>query len=123
MRISSKFRPYGKGRKAVRPVTGSSSSVVQAKAGDRVYDTSVLRSGENNEGRKLYSCSLDSGFRHQVRCHLAWMGFPIVGDTVYGGAPAEHLRLAATGLRFPDPEGGGYLTVCWSVPPDWATPT
>jgi 23S rRNA pseudouridine1911/1915/1917 synthase len=25
------------------------------------------------------------GFRHQIRCHLAWIGEPVLYDTLYGG--------------------------------------
>jgi 23S rRNA-/tRNA-specific pseudouridylate synthase len=29
-------------------------------------------------------CRITEGFRHQVRCHLAWVGLPVVGDETYG---------------------------------------
>lgn len=34
-----------------------------------------------------------SGFRHQIRAHMAWIGYPIAGDKLYGGAPASRLYL------------------------------
>jgi 23S rRNA pseudouridine1911/1915/1917 synthase len=120
--LSSKFRAYGNGRKAVRPVTVDSSPLVQAKAGDRTYTTRVLESGANINGHQLVSCSLDNGFRHQVRCHLAWRGTPIVGDPVYGGLGANCLHLAALEIRFPNPDDGELVRVRWADPPNWATP-
>lgn len=122
MSISSKFRAYGSGRKAVRPVTVESSPLVQAKGGERTYTTRVVEAGVNASGHQLVSCSLDNGFRHQVRCHLAWRGTPIVGDSVYGGLGAECLHLAALEIRFPDPDDGEFMSVRWANPPDWATP-
>ncbi len=38
-------------------------------------------------GRSLLEVELLTGRRHQIRVHLASMGFPIVGDELYGGAP------------------------------------
>ncbi len=48
----------------------------------------------------LASITLDlhTGRRHQARVHLAWLGLPILGDTTYGGAPADRLHLHAASL-------------------------
>ncbi|MEM6458583.1 MAG: RluA family pseudouridine synthase [Planctomycetota bacterium] len=36
-------------------------------------------------GYSLIECELKSGRTHQIRVHLAHLGFPIVGDQLYGG--------------------------------------
>lgn len=40
-----------------------------------------------------------TGRTHQLRVHLAALGHPIVGDTVYGGKPFERLLLHAVSLE------------------------
>jgi tRNA pseudouridine32 synthase/23S rRNA pseudouridine746 synthase len=44
-----------------------------------------------------------TGRSHQLRVHAAALGHPIVGDALYGGAPAERLMLHACELRLPHP--------------------
>jgi 23S rRNA-/tRNA-specific pseudouridylate synthase len=41
-----------------------------------------------------------------VRAQLAWLGLPVSGDPLYGGAPDWRLRLYATALSFAHPASG-----------------
>jgi 23S rRNA (cytosine1962-C5)-methyltransferase len=47
-----------------------------------------------------------TGRTHQIRVHAAARGFPILGDTLYGGAPAARLWLHAETLAFRHPGSG-----------------
>ena len=46
----------------------------------------------------------ETGRTHQLRVHLAHLGHPIVGDTLYSGQPAERLYLHATELEITIPK-------------------
>lgn len=45
--------------------------------------------------RTLVEVRLKTGLRHQIRAQMAYLGYPLVGDTFYGGPPAQRLYLHA----------------------------
>jgi len=46
-------------------------------------------------GKSLLLVELKTGLRHQIRSQLAFLGFPILGDELYGGNKAPRLFLHA----------------------------
>ncbi|GAB6393252.1 MAG: RNA pseudouridine synthase [Treponematales bacterium] len=121
--IESLFRPYGPGRKAVRPVSlrGEGGGGRRAKeiAVDRggPYKTEIL-AAETEGCRAGFTVRLRRGFRHQVRCHLAWLGYPLLNDSLYGGAAEDDgfLGLRAQRLSFLAPASGERRTC--AAPPE-----
>jgi 23S rRNA pseudouridine1911/1915/1917 synthase len=121
--IESAFRPYGQGRKAVRPALISGNEPSRKKKNTALdrgdpYKTEILEKTVLEEA-VYFSLRIARGFRHQIRCHLAWIGYPILNDRLYGGlcqmesssgdspeepAPSQgNLALRAQGLFFQDP--------------------
>ena len=52
-------------------------------------------------GRRLFVLQPLTGKTHQLRVAMKSIGSPIIGDTLYGGTPAERLYLHAWRLAFP----------------------
>lgn len=68
-------------------------------------------------------CRLETGRTHQIRVHMAYIGHPILGDTVYGAKkPVSGLTgqcLHATGLRFVHPRTGEPVELHCPLPPEF----
>jgi 23S rRNA pseudouridine1911/1915/1917 synthase len=112
---------------AYRPGPGGRPSVSHVK---------VLR---RDPGRDvtLVEVTIPTGRPHQIRIHLAYAGFPLVGDPLYraGGLPradgvddeiattpgATGYRLHSWKIRFPHPSRGGEVEVV-SPPPETLRP-
>lgn len=106
--ISSKFRNYGPEKKQVRPVLENEKTYAQKKASNKLYSTEILEVKKIDFTYKI-KCKITSGFRHQVRCHLAWAGFPIINDKIYNSLyleknPNGNLQFFATKLSFYHPK-------------------
>ena len=118
--VSSYFRFYGERRKEVRPVTENSGKAALSKLGkEKLYNTKIeIQRIENNKA--FINCQITQGFKHQVRCHLAWAGLPVINDMLYNSnfrieynnmsdsdkKNAENmLKFSATSVSFEYPRG------------------
>lgn len=104
--VESFFRPFAQKGKEVRPVTQDAGRAALKKGGSVVYGTEILLESENNA-----LCSITAGYRHQVRCHLAWCGFPVKGDKVYNPNARKNsenleMKFTACKISFPHPLTG-----------------
>ncbi len=64
-------------------------------------------------------CRLITGRTHQIRVHFAAKGWPIVGDSVYGGASSfPRQALHAWRLRFTHPRTGTEMSLEAPIPAD-----
>jgi len=100
--IESLFRHYGKGHKSVRPVMEDYSKKILEKSSKKKYKTAVKFLDSKNEVY-YFSCELTNGFRHQIRAHLAWSGYPLIGDELYGGIISKEFGLKCNSITFINP--------------------
>ena len=60
-----------------------------------------------------------TGRTNQLRVHLSWLGYPVLGDWLYKGATAERLMLHARRLEFKHPFTGRTMKFEAPVPLDF----
>ncbi|MCW5753679.1 MAG: RluA family pseudouridine synthase [Phycisphaeraceae bacterium] len=91
--------------------------------------TPVTPGAGPGEWYSLIELDLKTGRTHQIRVHMSHLGWPIVGDDMYGGRPYLHGRgevimgrqaLHAATLAFDHPVLGGRLSFTAPLPRDMA---
>ena len=104
---------------ARHPVDRKKMAVDRTKGKRAVTHWEVL---ERYSGYTYLKCLLETGRTHQIRVHLASVGHPLLGDTVYGAKkPVPGLAgqcLHAKKLTFTHPRTGEPMTVECPLP-DW----
>ncbi len=70
--------------------------------------------------RSLLEVKLDTGRQHQIRAHLSWLGYPVVGDSRYG-IDGSRMGLHALRLTITRPKTGERLTIEAPMPTDLIT--
>lgn len=111
--IQSYFRYFGQGRKEVRPVPIENLNKTQQKKieGTSIYTTNVKIISQQNDTVKV-ECNITKGFKHQVRCHLAWANLPIKNDPTYNKNAnlSEQIAFYASKLQFLHPVTNQIIT-------------
>ncbi len=100
--VISKFRSYGPKGRLVKPVFEDGTTADKKKAGDKLYSTFI-----KIDGKKAF-CKITEGYRHQVRAHLSYSGFPIKGDALYNKnyKDGQELEFEAFKIEFKNPSTG-----------------
>jgi len=74
------------------------------------------------ENRAWIEANPKTGRTHQVRVHLSALGFPLLGDTLYGASPSKSIvrpALHARELHFTHPLSGEKMSFTASYPKDF----
>jgi 23S rRNA (cytosine1962-C5)-methyltransferase len=112
-----------------RPVRAEAFTVVSSlvRTGAKYTSRPLHAGGERAEtrfrvagvegGRTTLIAEPVTGRTHQIRAQAAAEGFPILGDTLYGGTPAQRVWLHAERLALRHPVSGGEMA--FSAPADF----
>jgi RluA family pseudouridine synthase len=57
---------------------------------DKKYAKSIVKTLKTKNGFSLFEVEIKTGRKHQIRIHLSKLGFPIVGDKIYGIKKIQH---------------------------------
>ncbi|MEZ5643899.1 MAG: RluA family pseudouridine synthase [Burkholderiaceae bacterium] len=94
----------------------------EGQAGAKAARTTI-RCLDQHDGYVLAGCRLHTGRTHQIRVHMASLGFPLVGDALYGGKPALGMNrqaLHAARLELSHPVSQQPLCLAAPLPDDFA---
>lgn len=83
---------------------------------EAVTDFKVL---ERKNGFTYIELYPRTGRTNQLRVHLNWLGYPVLGDWLYKGATADRLMLHARKIEFKHPLNGRKLAFEAPVPQDF----
>lgn len=76
---------------------------------------------EEGKDCSLLRLRLETGRTHQIRLHMSWLGYPLLGDSLYGNGPEyglERAALHAAGLVFDQPFSGKRIRLTAALPED-----
>ena len=101
------------------------------RLGDSVIERCVTPDGKPavthfrkiaGERRALLRITLETGRTHQIRVHMAHIGFPLCGDDMYGGdcAAISRQALHCGEVEFTLPVSGERITISAPLPEDMA---
>jgi 23S rRNA pseudouridine1911/1915/1917 synthase len=119
--VSCSFRPFGpKGSRVAclrlnAEKAGKTRAIYRSEIMGKPISATICGPHRGNSALEL-RVGLSRGFRHQIRAHLAWIGLPISGDSLYGGMPDERLRLYAVSLEFSHPATGEAVSLSTAIP-------
>jgi 23S rRNA pseudouridine1911/1915/1917 synthase len=128
--ITREYLAIAKG--SVRPLEGTITAPLGRKEGSIIERTVDFENGESavthykvldeKNGHSLVSLILETGRTHQIRIHMKYLGYPLIGDYLYN-PDMEHIQrqaLHAWKLSFYHPITGEKMQFTAPLPEDMA---
>lgn len=79
----------------IAPIARKKTSIIEREVNERgKYARTHYESLITSRNFTLVKLTLDTGRTHQIRVHMAWLGHPLEGDTLYGGTKIRMARQA-----------------------------
>jgi tRNA pseudouridine32 synthase/23S rRNA pseudouridine746 synthase len=94
--IDKTYRAIVKGNFSQQPVPLRIEQPVNDKAAASEISFLAL---SNNQQQSLVDVRIETGRKHQIRQHLAGIGYPIVGDRLYGSGETDGVDMQLTAYR------------------------
>jgi 23S rRNA pseudouridine1911/1915/1917 synthase len=94
--VRGDFSKVGVIENDLKPFGEKGSKMIATEPTDKSVQINVKKISYNNDkDLSLLMIKLGKGARHQIRSQLSGVGFPILGDTLYGGEKSDRLYLHA----------------------------
>ena len=118
--INGKIEQYGIIEASIRRV---SSSIIEREVGEdgEYAKTEYWLENHNLQNNvSVVKLKLYTGKTHQIRVHMKYLGYPLLGDKLYGGdlSLISRQALHCSNLAFIHPISGEKVNVCTNLPDD-----
>ena len=107
------------------PVNRQKMAVVDRGGKIAISSYRTIKSGLIGKDKiSLVEVAIFTGRTHQIRVHMSHIGYPVLGDTLYGGsrttiAGADRQMLHAWKIEIPHPENGKNMIFTAEIPLDF----
>lgn len=118
--INGKIKDYGIVEAPIRRVSSSIIEREVGEGGEYAKTEYWLEKHNIKNDISVVRLKLYTGKTHQIRVHMKYLGYPLLGDELYGGdiSLISRQALHCSNLAFIHPISGEKVNVCTNLPDD-----